>query len=286
MKLYIAGPMRTRPGLNFRAFDSAANTLRQKGHDVVNPAEHDRSVGVDPDRPHTWANITHELFRWDVAQILDCDGVAMLPGWIDSNGAVTEYALALATGKTVYRYESGLLWPVGPRRLIGLAGHARSGKDAAAAAIVKDSPLHWRRLAFADNLKALAATMLPPVDRQLALQCGWDDGLKALYRPNLQDLGSAGRSLLGANVWVSPVVSAMLREPGFGYVITDVRYPNEVDAIHDIGGTVVRIERPGVAPYNSHVSEQRVEVDHVIVNDGTLADLATKMRSYVRQGTC
>ena len=41
-------------------------------------------------------------------------------------------------------------------------------------------------------------------------------------------------------------------------MFTDVRFPNEAQKIKDLGGVVWRIEREGVAPVNSHISEYAI----------------------------
>ena len=47
MRIYLAGPMRNYPRNNFPAFDAAAAKLRADGHEVFNPAEHDRKTYGD-----------------------------------------------------------------------------------------------------------------------------------------------------------------------------------------------------------------------------------------------
>lgn len=98
MRLYLAGPMTGKPRWNFDAFEKAAAELRAAGFEVVSPAEADLEAGFDPDAPvadFTLGDLRAALAR-DVQLVLESDGVALLPGWIDSKGAWAEYALAAA----------------------------------------------------------------------------------------------------------------------------------------------------------------------------------------------
>lgn len=145
-------------------------------------------------------------------------------------------------------------------RLVGLAGYAGSGKDTAADVLVG---LGYQRRAFAGALKELAARI------------GWDGAKDDAGRRLLQELGVGCRDVLGADVWVNALM-ANLTGPS---VIVDVRFPNEVTAIADHGGLVVRIVRPGVTPANGHVSETALDDLElpVIVNDGDVADLHARV---------
>lgn len=111
MKLYLAGPMRGIPEFNFPAFHKAAGWLREQGHAVFNPAERDESVhgkGVNASPTGDLKDIEHtgfslrEALAADAAFIcLEADGIALLPGWERSKGAVAEKALAKALGLEV-----------------------------------------------------------------------------------------------------------------------------------------------------------------------------------------
>lgn len=83
-KLYIAGPMTGFPDCNYPAFHAAAEHLDALGYDVANPAE--ISAGVQ-------AHYVDYL-REDLRALLDCDGVALLPGWEFSTGARNEVNVA------------------------------------------------------------------------------------------------------------------------------------------------------------------------------------------------
>lgn len=98
MRWYISGPMSNMPEFNFPAFHAAAATLRAEGLDVLNPAELDEADDVPPGgRP--W----EDYLRRDIRALMDCRGIALLPGWEKSRGACLEAHVAQALGFT-FRY--------------------------------------------------------------------------------------------------------------------------------------------------------------------------------------
>ena len=96
-RIYIAGPMTGVPEHNFPAFHAAAERLRQAGWEVVNPAE---NFGGQTDLPR------ETYLRADVALLVTCNAIAMLPGWENSQGAKLEYLLARELGMPVLDAES------------------------------------------------------------------------------------------------------------------------------------------------------------------------------------
>lgn len=109
-RIYIAGPMTGLPELNFPAFHTAAVALRTLGHDAVNPAE----INADPNAE--WL----ACMRADLAQLVTCDAVYMLPGWEDSRGAKLEHDVACGLGlRRIYAVGDGTMpeqHPVNPRK--------------------------------------------------------------------------------------------------------------------------------------------------------------------------
>lgn len=89
--LYLAGPMSGLPDCNYPAFHVAAAKLRELGYRVTNPAEN----GLP--RSASWA----QHMRADIKGLLDCDGLAVLPGHEHSVGARIEIELATKLGMTV-----------------------------------------------------------------------------------------------------------------------------------------------------------------------------------------
>lgn len=171
--------------------------------------------------------------------------------------------------------------------IIGLSGYARTGKDTVADILVET--YGFRRIAFADKLKAVAYDLNPFIHgggggmRRLQAEVndfGWE---KAKERPEvrriLQALGQAVRENVGTQVWVDAALDALADDQPA--VITDVRYPNEAGAVRARGGIVVRVLRLGVTAVNDHVSESAMDDpalwDYVLHNDGSLDHLRTRV---------
>lgn len=97
--LYVCGPMTGLPGLNFDAFFEADKQLRDRGYEVLNPA--DRSGGTK-DMPWAW------YLRRCLKDVADADGLAMLAGWRGSKGARLEHHVALELGMSARPVEAWL----------------------------------------------------------------------------------------------------------------------------------------------------------------------------------
>lgn len=91
MKLYISGPMTGYPDFNFPAFNAAAKSLSLAGYEVENPADKGIVDGWN------W----EDYLRYDLIQMLQCDGVALLDKWEESKGAVLEERTASAVGMSI-----------------------------------------------------------------------------------------------------------------------------------------------------------------------------------------
>lgn len=72
------------PDLNFPAFNAEAARLRAAGWEVLNPAE------INPDHTMAWA----DCMRRDLAALVTCDAIQMLPKWQMSRGACLEHHVA------------------------------------------------------------------------------------------------------------------------------------------------------------------------------------------------
>ncbi|MGZ4745694.1 MAG: deoxynucleotide monophosphate kinase family protein [Oryzihumus sp.] len=159
--------------------------------------------------------------------------------------------------------------------IIGLSGYARSGKDAAARALVAAG---WKRASFADRVRELALVVQPELAGDVA-RVGWEATKeRPEVRALLQRLGVGVRDIVDEDCWVTAAFRSLPVGP---VVFTDCRFPNEARAISRRGGIVVRVVRPGLTPMNGHITDTALEhwpFDAVIVNDGTLEDLHARAR--------
>ena len=85
---YVAGPMTGLPELNFPAFHRHTAVLRGEGFHVENPAE----INADP--LAKW----EDCMRADIAKLVTCDAILLLPGWEKSRGATLEAHIAKSLG--------------------------------------------------------------------------------------------------------------------------------------------------------------------------------------------
>lgn len=95
-RIYVSGPMTGLPEYNFPSFQEAARQLRAAGYSVEDPSEKGIIDGW------TWA----DYLRFDIKALMDCDGVAVLPGWPKSKGARLEVTVAEELGMQVMSVDS------------------------------------------------------------------------------------------------------------------------------------------------------------------------------------
>ena len=94
MIIYISGPMSGVEDYNYERFYDVAYLLRNKGNEVLNPAEN------NPEPP------TYENFMaMSLKQVEACDVVVLLEGWMSSPGARDEVAHAKLHGKEIMLVE-------------------------------------------------------------------------------------------------------------------------------------------------------------------------------------
>jgi hypothetical protein len=201
--------------------------------------------------------------------------------------------------------------------LIAFAGKAGSGKDAAGEVLVRN--YRFTKVALADPMKRICQDVYGFSNEQLwgpsecrnAPDARWD-GLTP--RKALQLLGTEWARQCHPDTWVRYLidtydqlrddVSYYTPQEGVFYtcemrqieyctgdvVVTDVRFPNEVQAITQAGGHVFRVDRPSTTltiDAAQHASETSLAgipekaFAGVIVNTGTLEDLERMvLRAY------
>lgn len=148
-------------------------------------------------------------------------------------------------------------------RVIAFAGRKQSGKTTCAEFVSNlsfqygDSKIYN----FADSLKTLCIDILGLEHRQCygsdkakneLVNCFWNDN-QLTAREVLQIVGTDMFRKMQQHVWSNATIRQIFREQPSLAIIADCRFPNEVDAIKNVEGIVIKLTRN---PYNSdHASE-------------------------------
>lgn len=189
--------------------------------------------------------------------------------------------------------------------IIGVMGKKRSGKDTVANYFVRYH--NCMRYAFADPMKEM-------VKKAFLWDEEWVNGkYKETIdirwgispRQALQHIGTEWAQLglckayeefekiTGRNLWVKNFIYSFLHHKKPPTVISDVRFPHEIEAIKnspDLAGVkkiFIKIERPEIEKIkDDHESEKYIDVltfDYKIINDGTIEELENKAGDVLTQ---
>lgn len=200
--------------------------------------------------------------------------------------------------------------------IVGLLGFIGSGKGTAGD-ILKD--MGFTPISFAKGVKDVTAEMfgwprhLLEGDTQHSREWRekpddfWSYEFNKEFTPRLalQLMGTeVGRDVFHKDFWVIKLKNYIDNAPEQNYVITDVRFQNEIQFINRYGGTLIEIKR-GITPHwysiarkanqgdehaslwmqersGIHESEWKWvggDIDHTIDNDGSLEDLKKKLKN-------
>lgn len=206
--------------------------------------------------------------------------------------------------------------------IIGFVGLIGAGKDTAADYLVNYHG--FRRDSFANTLKDAVAAVFG-WDRVLLegrtkearawreeVDTWWSERLGKTITPRwvLQQWGTeVCRKAFHDDIWIASLENRLLKTKD-DIVISDVRFPNEIAAIHKAGGLVVRIKRgedphwwqdainanagsktlgwalgrARLAELGIHTSETAWvggNIDHTLTNDGSIDELFGKIKGLV-----
>lgn len=96
--LYVAGPMSGYPSYNFPAFCAATKSLRAVGYEVISPHEESEKIAARAGVPLGQIPWT-EYMRHDLLTMIGyAEGIALLIGWTNSQGAQLEAHVATSLG--------------------------------------------------------------------------------------------------------------------------------------------------------------------------------------------
>lgn len=183
--------------------------------------------------------------------------------------------------------------------LIGISGHKQSGKNTVASmlqyllyckahnivSLYEDWKLgnyksDWIIKSFAENLKKCISIIFnidPENLEKEEFKCQKIPKIFGDYtwREVLQKVGTdLFRNQFNINIWVNSLASYY---NGENWIISDVRFPNEVDFITKNKGIVIRVSRNKVLYNDKHISETILDdfkgFNYGITNNGSLHDL-------------
>ena len=177
--------------------------------------------------------------------------------------------------------------------VIGILGKKRHGKDTISNHIIKK--YKYQSMAFASPLKEACRTLFGFNDEQLygddkeVIDNHW----KITPRDAFQFVGTdlirhQMKNIcpdIGENFWVEctkkRILDELTKNPKTNIVLTDVRFPNEANLVHEFGGIVIKVERPDIKSSDEHISEKGIDdikqFDHKIINDSTIDELNKKV---------
>lgn len=137
--------------------------------------------------------------------------------------------------------------------IVGILGFAGSGKDTVGAMFREAG---YEKASFAATLKDATSSIFGwkrellegDTDESRKFRDEVDKfwtghlGYEVTPRKMLQWLGTnACRNVIGDDIWVYSMLRSM--DKNKDYVITDVRFPNEIKMIRKVGGTLIRVKR-------------------------------------------
>jgi hypothetical protein len=189
--------------------------------------------------------------------------------------------------------------------IIGICGLLGSGKDTLAQILI--DKYHFEKLSFAGKLKDIVSVLFS-WDRKLlegdTLESRkwreekdewWSAKLGKDITPRwvLQNIGTdVFRNHFNNNIWVLVVEKTLMLNLNKNYVITDCRFPNEIQMLKKFGAKIINIRRntpnwfyqylnEDIFPRGVHPSETswiKTNFDLIIENNDTLEELENKIK--------
>lgn len=182
------------------------------------------------------------------------------------------------------------------RIVIGFGHRRRRGKDLCCTLAREYMQRQGRAArvdAFAASLKAMCEIVFGFSHDQLygPAKHDVDPFWACTPRRILQLAGTEMRRTFGEDIWVRTLERRAQADPHTSILVSDVRFPNEVDCIRRLGGIVVRVDRPEadvpVADMEEdlHSSETALvdyqDWDALIMNDDSVDGLRQKVARLV-----
>jgi hypothetical protein len=180
--------------------------------------------------------------------------------------------------------------------IIGICGKKYHGKDTIANHLV--DKYGYIRIAFADPIKDICKIVFGLSYEQLNgnIKEKNDEYWKVSPRQLMQFIGtdlfrnnmSSIMPEIGEDIWIhvllKKISDELLKNPHAKFVITDIRFENELYHITKLNGFIIKVQRNNIINNDNHVSESYIDklnVDYIINNDDTIDDLNNKINELL-----
>jgi len=181
--------------------------------------------------------------------------------------------------------------------LIVISGKARSGKDTLGEIMKQKFKESYFTMAYANALKRKCKEDFDLNHRQLFgnlkeipdNRYPKSDGGFWTPREILQHMGTEAYRAVEDGFWVRQLFKYIDRNHLENVIITDGRFPDEINVVKDKGGIHIRIYREdeGAAQGQNHASETSLDnapaADYNINNDGTIAELEAITEEIIKE---
>lgn len=177
--------------------------------------------------------------------------------------------------------------------IVGFCGYPYNGKTEAAKRLVDNHG--FARINFADAVKRMIL-QLEGVQERHVYGTKQDKEeiiipLGASARYLMETLGTKwGRDMIKPSLWVDQAMEKALRLTHYNQtpvVFDDVRFHNEVNAIKNTGGIIIRIERPSIIPDLTLPANRDVfdlQQDWTIINSYDGPEWQHRLEGFVLEG--
>lgn len=186
------------------------------------------------------------------------------------------------------------------KKIIGINGKIGSGKSTISdmfSYLFKINNIDSKEFFFAYKLKKMVADLCD-VDFELTMTQEGKNTYIEMYDMTLgellQQIGTNLRDTVNINIWTINLFNQIKHTSAKYCIISDVRFPNELDLIKSNNGISIRITRPDNLTNNkskrdkNHASEISLDnhtFDYEIINDGTINELYLKVQELFEKIT-
>lgn len=185
--------------------------------------------------------------------------------------------------------------------ILGLLARRTYGKDTIADYLVKS--YSYKKVSIASPLKEACRVLFNFNDDQLygnskeTIDPNWGVAPRNIYQYLGTDIFRNDIEKIipgiGDNFWINNIKiqyeKALKEDNNVNFVIADVRFQNEVDIIHQLGGKVIKIERNLNINNTTDTHESEKNIDFIsnynflIENNGSLDELYSKVNKLIKE---